>query len=413
MKRLEKAQQGFTLMELLIVVVIIALLAALLVPVLGKAQKQAQARNCMAKAKALATSLRTYASSWQGYTPPDAETALTKEFGFKKYTEKGYYDETPGSWYSFSGEQPSKSQIYASKVTSFRCPSDEDPRRNKNGLPMSYFVGSQYSGGNVTNMTSSDTRTVVIVERGKRHLDDDNKMTGHYVYADLHAALGPPFKSDENLPLSPGMRMRAWNVNSFGGLQGVAEARLPTRLEGNPPFRYEGIWSGDLRASSIWWLAYLDGYSYSNDWNMEYQQEQSGFRSGTGYSLIAFPQTVTIRMDGVIRFPHPGTYEFYMDCPAVSEGGAGMAFSVGAPDDILDPTNFTYFSGANDPTNNYSVLVSDSDQRKIHPIQFYYRAGSLSSGWKILWTHFESNGKVNPTIRNVPVASQYIMHVPQ
>lgn len=57
MKRI--ASKGFTLIELLVVVVIIAILAGLLLPILARAQQQANARACLGKLRVMSTQLRT------------------------------------------------------------------------------------------------------------------------------------------------------------------------------------------------------------------------------------------------------------------------------------------------------------------------------------------------------------------
>jgi prepilin-type N-terminal cleavage/methylation domain-containing protein len=58
---MNRGERGFTLIELLVVVAIIALLMAILVPVLGKAKKQAQATTCLSGLKQIGVAAHLYA----------------------------------------------------------------------------------------------------------------------------------------------------------------------------------------------------------------------------------------------------------------------------------------------------------------------------------------------------------------
>tara|TARA_B100001013_G_scaffold324315_1_gene235734 strand:+ start:475 stop:1728 length:1254 start_codon:yes stop_codon:yes gene_type:complete len=409
------SKKGFTLMELLMVVVIISMMAALLIPLLIKSQARAQASSCLSKGRSIATALRTYTVGWGGFTPSDPESFLTKEYGYHLAEERGYNDEAAGDWYKPSGT-PTDSQEEQAQGTSMRCPIDEAPWMNKHGLPMSYSVTSAYSGRNISNLTSGDTKTIIVAERGRRHTDETGrKKQGFYIYGDLHAVLGPQSLTDDGLPLVPGLNFRAWHSSSaIDNLKGVAESRLPTRLEGNPPFRFSSIWSNDLRARDQEWLTFLHGYSYDNDWNLTYHSQGSSYYSGVRNSLISFPQACTIRMDGLIKFPAIGIYEFYLDFTGVGEGGASVAFALGTPGDVLDPTNFNYFTSPNERNLLYTVNVTESDVKDYYPIQLLYQINQFNGGWEIIWTRTDpTTNRVDLEIRNVPVSSKFLVHIPQ
>src|SRR5438105_15778686 len=66
MSQRRRMSRAFTLVELLVVIGIIAVLIAILLPVIGKARKQAATTACMATLRMIGQSLNTYAAENRG-----------------------------------------------------------------------------------------------------------------------------------------------------------------------------------------------------------------------------------------------------------------------------------------------------------------------------------------------------------
>jgi prepilin-type N-terminal cleavage/methylation domain-containing protein len=415
MKRI--ASKGFTLIELLVVVVIISILAGLLLPILSKAQQQANARACLGKARVLATQLRTYSSQWEGYTPLDPESFLNKDKGYHTYNELGYEGEAAGTWYNYgsaSGANLSESQKINAKVKDFLCPMDQNPLINKNGIPKSYQVASFYSGYNLSSLAAEDSKTVVIGEIGRRHADESGrKNEAYYTYGDMHVELGSQLKSVDGLSIINGLKMRAWYMNTFNKVEmNIAEGRLPVLpSDTTSPMRYQTIWSSDLVSAGPLWLNVLDGYSYNVDWEYHTRVKAGGFWGGVGNTMAKFPNKYTVRWDGLIKFPKPGNWEIYLEFAAVAQGGASVGFAIGNKGDVLDATSMgTAHTVANDPNDLYSKSGVDTDD--YYPIKILYRGDQWNGNFKITWTR-KDGSKTDPDWRNETISSRYLYHIPE
>lgn len=76
-KLLRKKGQGFTLIELMIVIAIIAILAAILVPNFIRARAQSQLSACAGNLKNIATALELYATDNSGGYPAATGSLIT------------------------------------------------------------------------------------------------------------------------------------------------------------------------------------------------------------------------------------------------------------------------------------------------------------------------------------------------
>jgi prepilin-type N-terminal cleavage/methylation domain-containing protein len=73
-----KAVEGFTLVELLVVIAVIAILAALLLPALSRAKASANRANCLSNVRQISLGLQLYAAD-NGDTLPDAPNLTWNE----------------------------------------------------------------------------------------------------------------------------------------------------------------------------------------------------------------------------------------------------------------------------------------------------------------------------------------------
>jgi prepilin-type N-terminal cleavage/methylation domain-containing protein len=73
-------RNGFTLVELLVVIGIIALLIAILLPVLGKARSSANRTVCLANLRQLHHAMMLYCNDNSDYFPCDAASAFSPTY---------------------------------------------------------------------------------------------------------------------------------------------------------------------------------------------------------------------------------------------------------------------------------------------------------------------------------------------
>ena len=300
-----KKRLGFTLIELMVVVTIIAVLAALIVPALQKAQAAAMARSCMSRARAIATSLRAYASNWEGWTNSDRDYYV-KEFGYRLSGEAGYYGtsgtEAAGVW---AADSTSQSYARHATVGDFRCPVDEAPDPNLHAIPSSFQVAKAFAGSNLANLRGQANKILAVKELGARHLGPgpDNETDRHFVMADLSSSLG--YRGD----YINGLHLRIWNRNNATGIRDVDEGSLPApAAEGDVTgFTRTPLWARPYVIEAVakgigdgHWTGYGGPASSNNHW--------SGLRHWGRVAQL--PGYLIGRLDGLLKIPSTGQYRF-------------------------------------------------------------------------------------------------------
>jgi len=163
---------GFTLVELLVVIVIIAILAAILFPVFISARRRAQQSACISNMRQIAFAMQRYLDDWNGCFPDHASLAFPQEYvrtGYNAYSEKlGSYQNDHGKtwiqWFSHRYRYKNSAgryvpagiglvlSPYVRNLAIFKCPSEwktSPPDRTASSLriPISwldYDVGSSY-----------------------------------------------------------------------------------------------------------------------------------------------------------------------------------------------------------------------------------------------------------------------------
>ena len=148
---------GFTLVEMLVVIAIIGLLAALLLPVFGQAKARAKRIECVSDLREIGVACHVFANDHGGKYPTQVST---NDGGSLEFVAAGY--QIPGDFYfSFKFLRPLASALATPKL--FACPADLDrlPAVNFNQLSNSNL---SYDVGIVTD--ANDPRWLLAADRG-------------------------------------------------------------------------------------------------------------------------------------------------------------------------------------------------------------------------------------------------------
>jgi prepilin-type N-terminal cleavage/methylation domain-containing protein len=136
-------RRAFTLVELLVVIGIIAVLIGILLPALGRAQRQARITACLSQERQLALALIMYCQDNQGYFPGGAGRVTYKDkqgnsVGPVDTLYLANYDPTAFNPYSCNSDEnygPTFLAKYVAKSTKVAyCPADPTPQKRVGSL---------------------------------------------------------------------------------------------------------------------------------------------------------------------------------------------------------------------------------------------------------------------------------------
>jgi prepilin-type N-terminal cleavage/methylation domain-containing protein len=162
---------GFTLIEVLVVITVIAILAAIIFPVYLQGREKARQTTCLSNLKQLGIAMRMYADDWNGYFPTSR-------------LENGGYGNPSGNWagvYDVFGKcDPKMGQIYqyVKNVDVYLCPDDKGVNPERVTDPSALPYPLSYSMNNISDYRSSSSMEIspaqigLLIHEGRDTIDD-------------------------------------------------------------------------------------------------------------------------------------------------------------------------------------------------------------------------------------------------
>jgi len=249
-----KAERGFSLLELLVLIAVIAILAAFLFPVVSSAKSKARRTVCFNNLRQINLGMRLYADDSADVAPRTPGTRNNSTLGWTGY------------------KRLMKSYIGIDNVSSprnklFGCPADTFYYTGSNGRvvlvtaslheqPITDYSSYAFNGGNLnTNLSrfGIDCTSLGIAGRTISSIKDPAKTALIFE----HSASGPFSWHQPRLPLSPENDRFHDAMNMVSFVDGhvsyikiywshtVTNGLSLSATDENPPFGYAYQWSGD------------------------------------------------------------------------------------------------------------------------------------------------------------------------
>jgi len=321
-----KRQSGFTLVELMVVVVIIAVLALVMGRAASIASRKALAVACAGNMRGIGAVVRLYAAEWGGNTSPNG-----------------------GSFPALSGlplrGEPGYVQADALELTDYVCPLDQNPFVLETGYRCSYQLASAFIGGNLISINSMKG-TVMLCEMGKRH-KTKGVATSIYLFADLHHELNAAAAGASGREgLMPGLRSRWYNKSSNLGVP-ASESRK------------ELVWNEPLRRERRDRLSFLPGHYYDSssgwecvsDWDRDAANEPRRLL-GVWDGYLDLPRTG----NWVIEFRCDSGDSCYLEVGGRTVQGRGTRMLTGPLDEGRTFVEFRFLETGDGMLNSYFQL---------------------------------------------------------
>jgi prepilin-type N-terminal cleavage/methylation domain-containing protein len=209
-----RARDGFTLVELLVVIGIIALLIALLMPALTQARLAAINTQCLSNMKQVYTAIMMYTNEYNGYFPPTTgDEANNYNLGpSRNWGDKAAYDQFVGA----SWDCP---QIYAPML---------DPYLNNNETVM-VCAAIQYNG---------------LAGRSPAQDPPLDELSGYTFYTGING--------NSNIGLSRYGEVRDSDLRPAGYITAPAATPLPIFLSCSNLFGYDTASQGSQNRPDYW-----------------------------------------------------------------------------------------------------------------------------------------------------------------
>lgn len=185
------SNKGFSLIELLVVVLVIGILASLLFPALSKAKAKADSARCLNNLKQLQT-------CWQMYVDDHHESVPPNQSDFND----GIWRSSPNSWIgnSSTAYDPTATNIesgllfkydYHRAISAYRCPGDKSTVRTRTGQNLGILRTRSYSmsgcwGGRTNEVQNTMLRAseapnpaqlFVFIDEHEDSIDDAHFLT--------------------------------------------------------------------------------------------------------------------------------------------------------------------------------------------------------------------------------------------